>query len=289
MEHVMNSRRIKRAQVIVVVTLAALAATSVLPARAGGVEWPEFRYGPAHDGFTMSSSIDTSNVKTLRQRWTFGSGLQQSDPVVGLGQVYFIAGNRLVALAEGDGHKNWSHPWSGLSDPAHFEACSRAICQNLLYAVRSAPNAGLTALYAETGKIGWSFSYPGLSSPTVGLSDGTVYVSSSNGTVLALRSVGCNLTAPASNRPCHAKVLWKVSPTANAKCPPRPRSCPGINSVTPTAYRGLIYVTSTNGWVYALGMNRGKIAWSTNLKDKGPGTTSTAVSAGHLLVATNNG
>ena len=62
------------------ITALALALASVVPVQAGGLGWPQFRYGPTHNGFTMATSINPANVKTMRQRWTHGLGVQQSDP-----------------------------------------------------------------------------------------------------------------------------------------------------------------------------------------------------------------
>jgi outer membrane protein assembly factor BamB len=265
-----------KASLVTMLTIILVLASTGLPAFAGGTTWYQFRSGPDHTGFALNGPM-LGAVKYLRPKWTFSNGGRQGDPISSGSQIFLSARGRLYSVDAYSGHQLWSRPWSGLSDSAYFTTCGRFSCNSVLYAVDEGANSTLEALRPETGRTKWSFSYPALSWPTVvGTPDvpgrHLVYVSSRRGAVFAFSASG--------QRP-----LWKVWPTRNGSCR---NACSSINSVTPAVSGGLVYVTATDGRVYALGARRGQLMWSTEVGHRGNGLTCLAISLNHLLVATSS-
>jgi outer membrane protein assembly factor BamB len=63
---------------------------------AGGCDWPQWGYGPAHAGWSPDTSISTTSVASLHETWE-ASNVQPEGPVVSGGSVY------LANRALGDG------------------------------------------------------------------------------------------------------------------------------------------------------------------------------------------
>ena len=260
----------------------AMIAGPMLPAYAGGITWNQFRYGPAHNGFTPSGP-SAASLHKLRLQWSRGSGGAQSDPVAGsLGQVFFSADGHLYAVDARDGHTLWSRRWSGLSDPAYyFSACQVRTCSRniqTLYDTTTSPRSSLVAVNAGNDKIEWSYRVKDSSWPTIGgsslPSDKQIVYVSSDGTLLAFRPQG-------------GKPLWMVAPAFYESCA-GPGPCFRINTVTPAVSGGRVYVTVTDGRLYAIGAKRGHVLWSSFVGSTWA-RTSIAVAGNHLLIAMSNG
>lgn len=120
--------------------LAGTAALTVLVAQSGGAQttattgtdWPMYRHDLAGNGYSPLTQIDTKNVATLKQVWTYrfqadapaapaaaGAGgapaaiNSQATPIVVNGVMYLPAAGRVVALVPETGKEMWQHPVSG--------------------------------------------------------------------------------------------------------------------------------------------------------------------------------
>ena len=266
--HPRYSSATRMALVVTAITAALSIALTVAPMTAGSVSiasWPQFGFGPDHSNFgNGAAAISPGNVKTLDQQWAFGDGQPQSNPVVAAGKVFFTVPGKLVALAASTGVPVWTRTWSGTATPAY--------AGGLLFAIdRGSPDL-LVALNAATGRIRWSWRGTSLSWPTVAGSN--VYISSTQGQLFDFQ-IGSG------------KLAWRATPCSKNSCGAC-KCVPGIDSTTPAVHNGLVFVSGSDGHVYAFGARRGHFQWSAVI-GAGQGTSSIlAVSRGRLLVGTTN-
>jgi glucose dehydrogenase len=101
-------------------------------AAAGNGDWPMYRHDYAGTGYSSLSQINTGNVSSLRQAWTFGlqsdapadppargrgggAGAlnSQATPIVVSGVMYLPTANRIVAVESETGKEIWSYRLSG--------------------------------------------------------------------------------------------------------------------------------------------------------------------------------
>jgi glucose dehydrogenase len=107
-----------------------LAGASQQPTSTTGSDWTMYRYDSAGTGYSPLSQIDTRNVATLSQAWTFslqsdapataargrggpGGVNSEATPIVVGGIMYVPTANRVVALESETGKEVWSYPLSG--------------------------------------------------------------------------------------------------------------------------------------------------------------------------------
>ena len=106
------------------------AGTQQQPAEAIGADWPMYRHDFAGTGYSPLAEINTRNVATLAQVWTYrlqsdapapvaagrgGAGGVNSEvtPIVVNRVMYLPAANRVVALEPETGKEIWRYPVSG--------------------------------------------------------------------------------------------------------------------------------------------------------------------------------
>src|SRR5262245_20574806 len=115
-------------RVIIVGVLAQTAATQQRPATPDP-DWPMYRHDYAGTGYSALSQIDTRNVGTLTQAWTFslqsgtaapaaggrggGGANSEATPIVIAGVLYVPTANRVVALDSETGKEIWSYAVTG--------------------------------------------------------------------------------------------------------------------------------------------------------------------------------
>src|ERR1039457_2404631 len=126
---------------------------SGLAAQAGFIvqaNWPQFRRGPAHQGYNATENIlDAANVKGMQLLWsaTLGAGINNSSPVVANGVVYVGAlDGSVYAIKAGTGGPLWSQ---GIGEPIED---SPAVATGVTYATSYGE---LYALDAATGHVNW--------------------------------------------------------------------------------------------------------------------------------------
>jgi quinoprotein glucose dehydrogenase len=93
-------------------------------------DWPMYRHDPAGTGYSALAQIDTRNVASLNQVWTYrlqgdaavpatgrggpgGGANSEATPIVVNGVMYLPAANRIVALDPETGQEVWRHPVAG--------------------------------------------------------------------------------------------------------------------------------------------------------------------------------
>ena len=89
-----------------------------------GADWPMYRRDYAGTGYSPLSQINTKNVASLRDAWSYslqggapvsgppgrgGGPNSQATPIVVNGSMYLPTANRVVALDSETGTERWSH------------------------------------------------------------------------------------------------------------------------------------------------------------------------------------
>lgn len=78
-----------------------------------GTDWPMYRHDYAGTGYSPLSQINTKNVSSLREVWSYrvqgDAANSQATPIVVDGSMYLPAGNRVVALDPETGAERWRH------------------------------------------------------------------------------------------------------------------------------------------------------------------------------------
>jgi len=233
--------------------------------------WPQFRDGPAHNGFNRYENvISPSNAWKLHAVWTATVGVSPYSPAVSGGSVYVASPGRLAAVSAANGAKRWS-----VFVPDPVPPTSSSPCVNDGPIVSSpAASAGrvlvgstdgrLYAFGAVNGARLWSAATGGpiFASPTV--SGNTVYVGSQDGYLYAFN------TATGSLR-------WRALTSAD-----------GIYS-SAAIQNGVAYVGGCDGSVYAFAVTNGARRWrfDTGSLENNPGydiVSSPAVANGVVYI-----
>ena len=89
---------------------------------AGGGDWPLYRGDAAGSGYSSLAQVNTGNVASLAQAWTYslraeaadaaaaaGGPRSQATPIVIDGVMYLPAADRVVALDPATGTEHWRH------------------------------------------------------------------------------------------------------------------------------------------------------------------------------------
>jgi outer membrane protein assembly factor BamB len=116
-------------------------------------DWTQFRFGPEGTGFNpVESTIGTSNVAGLQQRWSETSGVPgtESSPVVANGVVFAnSSAGRLDAFDAATGSAKWS-----FTDNSGWAAPSPAVVSGVVYDI--ANDGVVYAIDAASGTTRWS-------------------------------------------------------------------------------------------------------------------------------------
>jgi polyvinyl alcohol dehydrogenase (cytochrome) len=121
-------------------------------------EWKMYQRDPAHTAFAVGSRLNTGNVSSLNQAWSFATGgYVTGTPIVSGGVVYVGSWDgHMYALRESDGSLMWNYMTEMITDN-----CNRtygidgtaAVSNGRLYFGSAACN--LYSLDATTGKLIW--------------------------------------------------------------------------------------------------------------------------------------
>ncbi|HEX8183389.1 MAG TPA: PQQ-binding-like beta-propeller repeat protein, partial [Blastocatellia bacterium] len=232
-------------------------------------EWRMYQRDPAHTAFAVGSKINTTNVSSLNQAWSFATlGPVTGTPVVAGGTVYVGSydGN-MYALRESDGSELWRFATELVTD-----ACGRtwgidstaALSNGRLFFGNGACN--LYALDAATGRQIWRTS--------LGDSNAGAHLFSSplvhNGKIYIGVSAHCNPPCVRGSVVCldaaDGRVLWTTY-TA-----PSGSTGAGVwASFAVDPNRDLVYITTGNfcegtdtygDSILALNAQTGAVVWS---------------------------
>ena len=297
-------RRLPRRVSVLTMTLLGIGAVVL-----SSCDWPQFRYGPEGTGFNpFESTINTSNVSGLQQRWCEPN--TGSSPVVANGVAYVTSGGALEAFDANSGTGKWSSPLS-LSYTPVAPAVSQGKVYANSYGTFGAFDAGtgaavwsnrsgegysaplvangvvystdfnvLRAFDAGTGSLIWSYSgiSPGLElGYGVAVANGVLYDTDSVGDVGA-NDVGNLLAFNAAT----GASLW-TSPIGHV-----------LADGSPAVANGIVFITTYSDTLDALDATTGALLWSVVLSSAPSNTfaftgSSPAVANGVVYVSTNNG
>lgn len=120
--------------------------------------WTAYQYDGAHTGYSNSSQLNTSNIATLDQAWSFPTGgWVTGTPLVADGTVYVGSWDaKMYALRERDGSQIWSFTADVSSDNCGFTYgidATAALSDGKLYF--GSAGCVLYALDAATGNLIW--------------------------------------------------------------------------------------------------------------------------------------
>jgi outer membrane protein assembly factor BamB len=247
------------------------------------VNWPQFRFDPAHTGCNpYEYLLSSSTVGSLAERWHYSSGppylaVISGEPTVANGEVYFASNDNetndygVYALDANTGVLAWKHQFSDLI------GASPIVANGIAYVGTMYSPYAVLALNARTGAVIWQAPAPGPVQSPLATSNGRIYVVSLDGTLQALDAgtgavlwsyyAGPNLpsgnAAPAiaNNKVYFAAgdtnfyaldattgtVIWK-SQLGNLE--------------SPTVASNKVYVGSFTDSVYALNGDNGAIVWT---------------------------
>jgi len=111
-------RRVAMSLIAAALPVAALAQAGDRPAPG---DWPKYARDLSGDRYSPLTEINTSNVKNLKQAWSFrlrpdggAAVLGGTVPIVIANVMYFPTGNAVVALEADSGRQLWRHPVKGL-------------------------------------------------------------------------------------------------------------------------------------------------------------------------------
>lgn len=147
-------------------------------------EWPMYQRDPAHTGYAVASRINTTNVASLNQAWSYQTGsIITGTPIVSGGMVYVGSWDGMMyALREADGSLVWSLATEQVisnCDVNYGIDSTAAIVGGRLYF--GAANCNLYSVNAANGNVIWrthladgTKGWHLWSSPLV--SDGKIYV-----------------------------------------------------------------------------------------------------------------
>lgn len=232
-------------------------------------EWKMYQRDLAHTGFAVGSKLNTGNISSLNQAWSFATGgLITGTPVVSGGMVYVGSWDgHMYALRESDGSPVWNYMTELATDncgKTYGIDGTAAISNGRLYFGSAACN--LYSLDADTGNLIWrtpladsTRGWHLWSSPLV--FDGKIYVGlASHCDNPCVR--GTIVCVDASN----GQVIW-TSYTA-----PQDSTGAGIwSSLAVDPARRMVYTTSGNfcegtdtygDSIVALKADTGALAWS---------------------------
>jgi eukaryotic-like serine/threonine-protein kinase len=222
-------------------------AASTLPAAVGhpsspgaptSASWPQFRFGPAHDGFNwQESTLGTANAPRLARIWSTTG--DYTDPVIAGGLDFSagwpIPGNPQVTLFARNaktGALIWSAPYQT------NQPIDPAAGQRLIHVVADAGLPRLLTFAIADGKPGWSIPLvPGgvYSAPTI--AGGMMFLTSRGGQVLCLN-------------PATGAQIWSITLPAP------------VISAAPIDLNGMLYVDGKDQRVYAIGALHGHRHWT---------------------------
>jgi outer membrane protein assembly factor BamB len=255
------------------------------------VGWPMFHYNLAHTGYTLKSSVPSTNTV----RWTYTTnGPIESSPAVANGRLYFIS-DGMYCLDAQSGDVIWHNGSAGSS------TSSPAVVDGKVYVgARVGYDSYIYCFNAENGNLLWS-AIPGIelvmSSPAV--ANGRVYIGSRSpdpdyfGAVYCFNaSDGSSIwrfdTYGSDSIECsptvvNAKVyfttidgyIFCVDAVGNGngttnKLWERPY---GGSSSSPTVSNGKVYIGSGNGVLYCVNATTGSLLFSYTTGDEGIGSS----------------
>ncbi|SEM65177.1 Outer membrane protein assembly factor BamB, contains PQQ-like beta-propeller repeat [Chitinophaga rupis] len=184
------------------------------------------------------------DINSGQQLWDFDSvrNFVETKPLIYNNKVYFGSwGNDLYALDANTGHRSWT--WNNGASNRMFSpaACWPAACSNKLFIV--APDQYMTALDANTGQQLWRHrDTANRVRESMGLSPDSnrLYAKTMQGAVIAFNTHSAD-----------QEVVWKSPVALGYEICPSP-----INE-----YRGVVYVPTQSGVVYALSAKDGSLKW----------------------------
>ncbi len=129
---------------------------SVVPAPPAGADWAQYRFDVSGTGANPEALIDSTNVTSLRERWTWnsGSGTFAATPTVVQGVVYVPRGSALYAIDFASGRTLWSYDLNAPQGPFGITS-SVAVDPNTHLAYFGTPYAQVYALDTRSGALAW--------------------------------------------------------------------------------------------------------------------------------------
>jgi uncharacterized delta-60 repeat protein len=222
-----------------------------------GVDWPMFRFGPAHTGVNPSeSALSTASVHGLHLLWRtkLGTGGSHQAPVEMNGVVYGVGPSAVYALDARTGHQAWVS--ASLTAPSQPAVSGDGVF------VSSGNN--LYALDPATGVLRWAFALgAGAAGGPATVANGVVYVGTTTGKVYAVNAAnGLRLSS-----------AW-------------PYTAGGSITAAPAVDDGTVYIGSSDGKVYAFDAQSaaGLLGWPVTAGASANFVASPAVDAGTLVV-----
>src|SRR4029453_12095266 len=95
-------------QIVLLVTVAALALGAFAPNSQGLVDWQAVAGDLGARKYSPADQITPANVNTLAQAWTYQPG--GSAPIVISNRMYFVGGGDVIALNADSGTEAWKFP-----------------------------------------------------------------------------------------------------------------------------------------------------------------------------------
>jgi outer membrane protein assembly factor BamB len=212
-------------------------ATTVRSGAGNNVDWAQFNFDPAHDGYNpLETILSPANVGNVTLKWSYEpvEGDLQGQPAVANGVAYFLVGNEdsqhsaLYAMDADTGKLIWKQA-------LFFFFGSPAVGNGMVYV----STGEVYAYDANTGAMIWESQGDSYDlSPTV--ANNMVYVVSSNFVDALDANTG--------------KLIWHHQLTG----------FPRFLDTSSAVANGLVYLPTQDGFVYALNASTGSLVWSRN-------------------------
>jgi outer membrane protein assembly factor BamB len=244
-------------------TLRALALFAVLAVLCAGCDWAQYRYGPAHTGFSpFETTIGSQNVSGLQTRWfqKVGIGLSgdavEAPMAIADGALY-ARSDTLYAFDASNGSARWSSPGIG------WATSSPAVANGVVYVTGNK----LYAFNAATGAQLWSAAVVRGTSPAV--VGGVVYVTADK--LYAFNAAtGAQLWSTAVERGTSPAVVGGVVYVTadklyafNAATGAQLWSTAALGgNSSPAVANGVVYITGGDAQLYAFNAATGVQLWS---------------------------
>ncbi len=240
----------------------------------------------------FSYSLLAINANTGAVIWSIAGQNQQgfSPPAVAKGAVYAGSSDHNVyAFDAKTGTLLWKY------ETANFVESTPAVANGVVYVGSSDSN--IYALNAATGALIWKYTTGGGVDYWPAVANGVVYFGSQDRKLYALdAATGAFLWSFATQYPsfsasvANGKVYVGSDQVyaLNASTGAPIWAYPAGGTLSPAVARGVVYATSTDGYVYALNATTGTLTWKYKTQDSTLFSTSAAVANGVVYATTDH-